>query len=49
MSEPKKLVEEFTRFQLFLHVRNDILSGRLSAPEHALQLLASYALQCEYT
>lgn len=46
-SDPSKLQEEYTRYQFYLQVRKDIMSGRLRVPSSAACLLASYAVQSE--
>uniref|UniRef100_A0A8C6V077 Protein tyrosine phosphatase non-receptor type 4a n=1 Tax=Neogobius melanostomus TaxID=47308 RepID=A0A8C6V077_9GOBI len=43
VSEPSKLQEEYTRYQYFLQIKQDILTGRLPCPHNTAALLASYA------
>ncbi|XP_059355883.1 tyrosine-protein phosphatase non-receptor type 4-like [Carassius carassius] len=47
VSDPNKLQEEYTRYQYFLQIKQDILSGRLPCPQNTAALLASYAVQSE--
>lgn len=47
VSEPSKLQEEYTRYQYFLQIKQDILTGRLPCPHNTAALLASYAVQSE--
>ncbi|XP_077129386.1 tyrosine-protein phosphatase non-receptor type 4 isoform X2 [Ranitomeya variabilis] len=47
VSDPNKLQEEYTRYQYFLQIRQDILTGRLPCPYNTAALLASYAVQSE--
>ncbi|CAJ0580856.1 unnamed protein product, partial [Mesorhabditis spiculigera] len=46
-SEPNNLREELTRYQFFLQLKWDILSGRLPCPKDVGVELAAYALQSE--
>ncbi|XP_043104850.1 tyrosine-protein phosphatase non-receptor type 4 isoform X2 [Puntigrus tetrazona] len=47
VSDPNKLQEEYTRYQYFLQIKQDTLSGRLPCPHNTAALLASYAVQSE--
>ncbi|XP_033842502.1 tyrosine-protein phosphatase non-receptor type 4 [Periophthalmus magnuspinnatus] len=47
VSDPSKLQEEYTRYQYFLQIKQDILTGRLPCPHNTAALLASYAVQSE--
>jgi band 4.1-like protein 5 len=47
-SEPNTLREELTRYQFFLQLKQDILVGRLDAPEPTLSELCALALQCKF-
>ncbi|CAO2636572.1 Tyrosine-protein phosphatase non-receptor type 4 [Lemmus lemmus] len=47
VSDPNKLQEEYTRYQYFLQIKQDILTGRLSCPYNTAALLASFAVQSE--
>uniref|UniRef100_A0A8B9QAG5 Tyrosine-protein phosphatase n=1 Tax=Apteryx owenii TaxID=8824 RepID=A0A8B9QAG5_APTOW len=47
VSDPNKLQEEYTRYQYFLQIKQDILTGRLPCPCNTAALLASYAVQSE--
>ncbi|XP_025065138.1 tyrosine-protein phosphatase non-receptor type 4 isoform X2 [Alligator sinensis] len=47
VSDPNKLQEEYTRYQYFLQIKQDILTGRLPCPYNTAALLASYAVQSE--
>ncbi|XP_055785491.1 tyrosine-protein phosphatase non-receptor type 4-like isoform X4 [Salvelinus fontinalis] len=47
VTDPNKLQEEYTRYQYFLQIKQDILSGRLPCPYITAALLASYAVQSE--
>lgn len=46
VSDPSKLQEEYTRYHLYLQVRQDILQGRLQVSPSTACLLASYTAQC---
>ncbi|GMR40808.1 hypothetical protein PMAYCL1PPCAC_11003, partial [Pristionchus mayeri] len=48
VSDPAKLVEEYTRYHLFLQLRKDIGDGRLPVAENTAALLASYVVQSEF-
>ncbi|KAL1236524.1 Tyrosine-protein phosphatase [Trichinella spiralis] len=48
VSDPSKLLEEYTRYHFYLQLRKDILDGHLVCPEPSLALLASYAVQSEF-
>ncbi|XP_056144880.1 tyrosine-protein phosphatase non-receptor type 4 [Lampris incognitus] len=48
VTDPGKLQEEYTRYQYFLQIKQDILTGRLPCPHNTAALLASYAVQCKY-
>ncbi|KAM6970309.1 tyrosine-protein phosphatase non-receptor type 4 [Aplochiton taeniatus] len=47
VTDPGKLQEEYTRYQYFLQLKQDILTGRLPCPHNTAALLASYAVQSE--
>ncbi|XP_076731485.1 tyrosine-protein phosphatase non-receptor type 4 isoform X2 [Maylandia zebra] len=47
VTDPNKLQEEYTRYQYFLQIKQDILTGRLPCPHNTAALLASYAVQSE--
>ncbi|XP_030065811.1 tyrosine-protein phosphatase non-receptor type 4 isoform X4 [Microcaecilia unicolor] len=47
VGDPNKLQEEYTRYQYFLQIKQDILTGRLPCPYNTAVLLASYAVQSE--
>ncbi|XP_045660060.1 tyrosine-protein phosphatase non-receptor type 4 isoform X3 [Ursus americanus] len=47
VSDPNKLQEEYTRYQYFLQIKQDILTGRLPCPYNTAALLASFAVQSE--
>ncbi|KAI2524903.1 PTPN4 isoform 10, partial [Pan troglodytes] len=44
VSDPNKLQEEYTRYQYFLQIKQDILTGRLPCPSNTAALLASFAV-----
>ncbi|XP_068219741.1 band 4.1-like protein 4 isoform X5 [Palaemon carinicauda] len=46
-ADPCKLVEEITRYQFFLQVKQDILQGRLPISQELSAELGSYAVQSE--
>ena len=46
-SEPNTLREELTRYQFFLQLKQDILTGRLEVPEPTIYELCALALQCK--
>lgn len=48
MSDPSKLQEEYTRYQLYLQLRSDIFEEKLYLPPPTAILLASYTVQCKY-
>ncbi|XP_075037226.1 tyrosine-protein phosphatase non-receptor type 4 [Mixophyes fleayi] len=45
--DPSKLQEEYTRYQYFLQIKQDVLTGRLPCQYNTAALLASYAVQSE--
>ncbi|KAI6653381.1 FERM domain containing protein [Oopsacas minuta] len=45
--DPSSLREEFTRYLFFLHVRRDILEGKLPCSQHHAAKLFSYSIQSE--
>ncbi|XP_048390229.1 tyrosine-protein phosphatase non-receptor type 4 isoform X1 [Stegostoma tigrinum] len=47
VTDLNKLQEEYTRYQYFLQLKQDILSGRLPCPYNIAALLASYSVQSE--
>ncbi|KAG8432133.1 hypothetical protein GDO86_016677 [Hymenochirus boettgeri] len=47
VTDPSKLQEEYTRYQYFLQIKQDVLTGRLPCPYNTAALLASYAVQSE--
>ncbi|KAM3835921.1 LOW QUALITY PROTEIN: tyrosine-protein phosphatase non-receptor type 4-like [Diretmus argenteus] len=47
VTDPNKLQEEYTRYQYFLQIKQDILTGRLPCPHNTAALLASYSVQSE--
>ena len=47
VTNPGKLAEEYTRYQMVLQLRKDICSGLLPTPTSTATLLASYVLQAE--
>ncbi|CAJ0583800.1 unnamed protein product, partial [Mesorhabditis spiculigera] len=47
VSDPVKLVEEYTRYHYFLQIRKDLLEGKLRCAEGSLALLGSYSVQSE--
>lgn len=47
-SEPNTLREELTRYQFFLQLKQDIVTGRLEVPEPTLSELCALALQCKH-
>ncbi|GLV38238.1 yurt [Carabus blaptoides fortunei] len=46
-SEPNNLREELTRYQFFLQLKQDLLTGRLPCPEQTAVELSALALQSE--
>ncbi|GMS87362.1 hypothetical protein PENTCL1PPCAC_9537, partial [Pristionchus entomophagus] len=48
VSDPAKLVEEYTRYHLFMQLRKDIADARLPVSEHSAIVLASYVVQSEF-
>ncbi|GMR41946.1 hypothetical protein PMAYCL1PPCAC_12141, partial [Pristionchus mayeri] len=46
-SEPKNLKEEITRYQFFLHLKQDVATGRLGCARKTAVDLAAFALQSE--
>jgi len=47
VSDPSKLLEDFTRYHLYLQLKKDILSGKLLVSPSTVCLLASYTVQCK--
>ncbi|KAF7216069.1 tyrosine-protein phosphatase non-receptor type 4 isoform X3 [Nothobranchius furzeri] len=47
VTDPSKLQEEYTRYQYFLQIKQDLITGRLPCPHNTAALLASYAVQSE--
>lgn len=45
-ADPCRLVEEITRYQFFLQVKQDVLQGRLPVTQDLAVELAALALQC---
>ena len=45
VTDPSRLKEEFTRYQVYMQVKKDISEGRLSAPLSTICLLTSYVVQ----
>lgn len=45
--DPTKLLEENTRYQFFMQLRNDILDGKLTCSHSSLVKLCSYVVQSE--
>lgn len=48
-SEPNTLREELTRYQFFLQLKQDIVTGRLEVPEPTIYELCALSLQCKLT
>lgn len=46
-SEPNTLREELTRYQFFLQLKQDIVTGRLEVPDPTIYELCALSLQCE--
>ena len=46
-ADPCRLVEEITRYQFFLQVKQDVLQGRLPVTQDLAVELAALALQCK--
>jgi hypothetical protein len=47
VSDPGKLLEEYTRYHFYLQIRKDLADGRLMCSEGSMAMLASYAVQCK--
>ncbi|CRL08683.1 CLUMA_CG021362, isoform A [Clunio marinus] len=47
VSDPSRLLEEYTRYQFYLQIKRDIWSGRLPVSLHTACLLASFQVQSE--
>ena len=45
VTDPSRLKEEFTRYQVYMQVKKDISEGRLGAPMSTICLLTSYVVQ----
>ena len=45
VTDPSRLKEEFTRYQVYMQVKKDISEGRLSAPLSTICLLTSFVVQ----
>jgi hypothetical protein len=46
--DPCKLVEEITRYQFYLQLKQDVLQGRLPVPYDLATQLGAYVIQCMY-
>ena len=46
-ADPCRLVEEITRYQFFLQVKQDVLQGRLPVTQDLAVELAALSLQCK--
>lgn len=47
--DPCKLVEEITRYQFYLQLKQDVLQGRLPVAFDLAAQLGAYVVQCKYT
>ena len=45
VTDPSRLKEEFTRYQVYMQVKKDISEGRLGAPLSTICLLTSFVVQ----
>ena len=45
VTDPSRLKEEFTRYQVYMQVKKDISEGRLNAPMSTICLLTSFVVQ----
>ena len=45
VTDPSRLKEEFTRYQVYMQVKKDISEGRLNAPLSTICLLTSFVVQ----
>ncbi|XP_054165930.1 tyrosine-protein phosphatase 1-like [Oppia nitens] len=48
VSDPSRLLEEYTRYHFFLQIRRDLMSGRVRPNGNQLSILASFAAQSEF-
>ena len=48
-ADPCKLIEEITRYQLYLQVKQDVLQGRLPVSFELASELGAFVVQCEYS
>jgi tyrosine-protein phosphatase non-receptor type 4 len=48
VGDPSRLQEEYTRYQFYLQIKQDIWNGRLPATLQTACLLASFQVQCKY-
>lgn len=48
VSEPAKLIDEYTRYLVYLQLRKDLLDGRLPCNEELAAILGSFAVQAEF-
>lgn len=46
-ADPCKLIEEITRYQLYLQVKQDVLQGRLPVSFELASELGAFVVQCE--
>jgi band 4.1-like protein 4A len=46
--DPCKLVEEITRYQFYLQLKQDILQGRVPVTFDLASQLGAYVVQCKY-
>lgn len=47
-ADPCKLIEEITRYQLYLQVKQDVLQGRLPVSFDLASELGAFVVQCEF-
>lgn len=47
-ADPCKLIEEITRYQLYLQVKQDVLQGRLPVTFELASELGAFVVQCEW-
>ena len=46
--DPCKLVEEITRYQFYLQLKQDVMQGRLPVTFECQAQLGAYVVQCKY-
>lgn len=48
-ADPCKLIEEITRYQLYLQVKQDVLQGRMPVSFELASELGAFVVQCKWS